>query len=827
MELRTSTGSILPTWRTARTAPAAALVTIACGLVGVGLSLRYPLVPWLAVALFGSCAVVFFARPSAWLITIPALLPIVAFAPWTGWITFEELDLLVLAAAAGGYARLTLPRPPKLNVGPAHSERASDRGALACLAVTLFAASVLASMARGFTDAGGFIFGWYQGYHEPLNSLRLAKPFFMALLIWPLWRSACNEAPQLSSERLSFGLMLGLLGVSFAAVSERLANTGLLNFSTDYRITALFWEMHVGGAAIDGFLALAMPFAVRELLVSSNRLRWAAASIAVFLGGYACLTTFSRAVYLAIPVGLGVFLWLHTAQGRRLAPDPGNHARSSTLRVSLLLVSAYAAAAIWIFPTSGYRGLLALFGATAVMLALAGPLRRLRPVDWVLGLGMGAALSALSMLCTWMLPKGAYVSYALSAALAVSTLGRLQLYPRRLAGSSVATEVFALAGFVSVIVGMSLVALHWGGASALKQAWPVSAVLLAVLLFASRRRSNAWPESLRWQGLVLGTMVMVAGVVGVFGGGSYMSDRIDSDSKTFGGRLTNWRLGLAMLDTPIDWAFGKGLGRFPANYALATAGTDKRPGDYRLVADVRGHHLVLGAGTHPLGWLELLRFSQRVSSPQIPATVRFDVRATSPVSLQFEVCTKHLLYSQTCLAKTVGAAPKAGEWQTLQVQLEGTQPSRGAWFAPNLIVFSVSVADQGGRAELDNMELSGPDGLNLLANADFNEGFAHWFFTSDGYHTPWHIEGIFMNALFDQGAVGAGLLILMVGGGLWRLSFGSARNNLLAPAMAAALVGFSAAGIFSSVTDVPRVAFLFYFLVLLSLTLRGPRLSPG
>lgn len=163
----------------------------------------------------------------------------------------------------------------------------------------------------------------------------------------------------------------------------------------------------------------------------------------------------------------------------------------------------------------------------------------------------------------------------------------------------------------------------------------------------------------------------------------------------------------------------------------------------------------------------------------------------------------------------------------MQVQLEGTRPTRGAWFAPNLIVFSVGVANQGGRAELDNFELSGPDGLNLLANADFSEGFAHWFFTSDGYHTPWHIEGIFMNALFDQGVVGVLLLLLMVGGGLWRLTFGSARNNLLAPAMAAALVSFCAAGIFSSVTDVPRVAFLFYFLVLLSLTLHGPRPSPG
>lgn len=49
-----------------------------------------------------------------------------------------------------------------------------------------------AAVFRGFADAGEFEFGWFQGYHE-------------------------------------------------------------LNFSSNYRSTALFWEMHVGGAALDGF----------------------------------------------------------------------------------------------------------------------------------------------------------------------------------------------------------------------------------------------------------------------------------------------------------------------------------------------------------------------------------------------------------------------------------------------------------------------------------------------------------------------------------------------------------------------------------------------
>ncbi|MBC7702511.1 MAG: hypothetical protein H7274_01015, partial [Rhodoferax sp.] len=84
------------------------LLTIACGLLGSTLVLHYPARGWTAAMLFGACALAAFARRDLWLIALPALLPIVAFAPWTGWITFEELDLLVLAVAAGGYARQAL-----------------------------------------------------------------------------------------------------------------------------------------------------------------------------------------------------------------------------------------------------------------------------------------------------------------------------------------------------------------------------------------------------------------------------------------------------------------------------------------------------------------------------------------------------------------------------------------------------------------------------------------------------------------------------------------------------------------------------------------------
>uniref|UniRef100_UPI00195354A7 hypothetical protein n=1 Tax=Escherichia coli TaxID=562 RepID=UPI00195354A7 len=71
----------------------------------------------------------------------------------------------------------------------------------------------------------------------------------------------------------------------------RLAYTGLLDFSTDYRTTALFWEMHVGGAALDGFLVMTLPFALLALLRTRAPMNFAAGLVIMLLAAYAVLTT--------------------------------------------------------------------------------------------------------------------------------------------------------------------------------------------------------------------------------------------------------------------------------------------------------------------------------------------------------------------------------------------------------------------------------------------------------------------------------------------------------------------------------------------------------
>ncbi len=49
------------------------------------------------------------------------------------------------------------------------------------------------SLVRGFDDAGGFVFGWFQGYEGSMNSMRLAKSFVLAALFAPLLGRASSR----------------------------------------------------------------------------------------------------------------------------------------------------------------------------------------------------------------------------------------------------------------------------------------------------------------------------------------------------------------------------------------------------------------------------------------------------------------------------------------------------------------------------------------------------------------------------------------------------------------------------------------------------------
>ncbi len=227
-----------------------------------------------------------------------------------------------------------------------------------------------------------------------------------------------------------------------------------------------------------------------------------------------------------------------------------------------------------------------------------------------------------------------------------------------------------------------------------------------------------------------------------------------------------------------------------------------------------------------MGWGELLRMSQRVAAVDAPVLVRAQVRSQQDAELHFEVCAKQLLYDGGCLTGGAKLPARAGQWQNVSLKLAGAAPSPGDWWASKPIVFSVAVASEQSLLDLRSIALVDGSGRELLANGNFTNGMAQWFFSSDRLHLPWHIKNIFMNVLFDQGVLGLGLFVLLLLAAFWRLTLGRARHAPLAPALAASLAGFIVVGLFDSLLDVPRVAQLFYLLLMISLAVQSPTVEP-
>ncbi|MEO8545626.1 MAG: hypothetical protein ABI434_18740, partial [Burkholderiaceae bacterium] len=178
--------------------------------------------------------------------------------------------------------------------------------------------SGLIGLVRGLVDAGGLGQGWYQGYADPMNSVRVAKSLVFGLLSVALCRDVIARDAALAGRRLATGMLIGLVTVAIAVVWERMAFPGLFDFDAVYRATGLFWEMHVGGGAIDAYLALAMPFSWWAVAVARRPWsRVAAVALAIVLI-YVCVVTFSRNVYLSVALpalGLAIAAWLRPRGG--------------------------------------------------------------------------------------------------------------------------------------------------------------------------------------------------------------------------------------------------------------------------------------------------------------------------------------------------------------------------------------------------------------------------------------------------------------------------------------------------------------------------------
>lgn len=781
-------------------------------------------------------------RRQLWLYALPVWLPALDLAPWTGWFFLEEIDLLLCVTAAFGYWHLGAD-PPHARVSAA-ARIALAGFTLACLIGLLHGVfGVLNSgpdkdlPAWPAIDANAF-----NNYLSPYNGLRIGKAWLWALVLLPLLNRAAG--PALINLRRYFvpGMLSGLALVAGADVWERMLFPGLSNFSSDYRTSAPFSAMHTGGAALDGYLALSLPFVACWLLTRHARARTASALALLAVGAYAALSTFSRGLYAGLACSaalLALFLIERARRGRpgpQSAPPSIANAHSSPRRLLLgaLLAGAATLALARMFGAGGYRGLAAAVGVLGAAWLLAGwPLpRRLLPAALLCAAAIELPLAALlgrdgpSAGLGWL--KAPYLLFLLSAlGFGASAWRVAHASAAGVDSADNGARAAALIAFLCLIFNMFWIARHWGGTQALGPAALVGAVAVALIAANHAARAPLWRiDRASATALAAGAMLVLLAIP--IGASYYASERFAGSAGDWRNRVRHWRHALAMMDggAPVQ-ALGMGLGTFPATYYWHNR-LGETPASLRYLEQDGNRFLRLGTPVYPLGYGEVLRLLQRVAlEADGPYLLALDVRRAgapplsvtlAPALLRINICERLLLYPQGCVNLPLRLGPVYGTWQHYQVAFQSGPLGRHGW--PLRVPVQIELAAEGGPGVLDIDNVSLRDGAGqaeLIANGSFSDANNYWFFSSDRHHLPWHVKNFALNLFFELGWLGLLSMLALLGCALGRLYRLAREGRPDAAVRLAAVAGFQVVGLFDSLLDVPRLSLLFFLVLYTSL----------
>ncbi|MYM88721.1 hypothetical protein GTP91_16255 [Rugamonas sp. FT82W] len=734
-------------------------------------------------------------RPALWLLALPALLPVLDLAPYTGWFFVEEIDLLLLLTAGFCYWHLDThglrPRfPPLFRIS-----------------LVLLAGATGTAVWRGLQPLPPIDANSFNSYLSPYNALRVGKAWFWALVLLPPLKQAAGPNLAGLQRFLLPGMLIGLGLVAGAATVERWQFPGLLNFASDYRITAPFSAMHTGGAALDGYMAMSAPLLAAWLFGKQSLTRQASALLLLPLALYAGLSTFSRGLYLAYAAAALMLLGMwNGGLVRRRWPM----AAAAAMGVAML---AYVLDAV--FESSGYRG----FYAALVLLAAAWILaaHTMKPLVAASGLICGMLVAGA---LAWILPVGEppwavlktpyllFLCSSLTFGLGIRHTARL-----------LPLSTLALAG---LSVNMVWIAYHHAGPATLALSAGVVLIAmspLAASLLLGRPLWRSGPHGLT--ALMAGVMVL-ATVIPVYNG-YFVGERFAQTGGDLSTRVRHWKQALQLMDD--DWGgtlLGAGLGKFPSLYFWRNQQHEVPPA-YRYLDQGGNRYLRLAAGEYPAGYGEMLRMLQVVEiQPDTAYLLALDVRNNgAPAFLHVNLCERQLLYPQGCIALPLHQIPLSPAWQRYQFKL-----SSGALGQSGRRV-QLELAIEGDQAvlDLDNISLRRQaDQHQLVRNGSFSAVNNYWFFSSDRYHLPWHIKNLGLNLYFEMGWPGllayAGLLC-SAGAELLRRASGD-HEKALPLALLAALGAFQVVGLFDSLLDVPRITLLFMLLLCASALRAAP-----
>lgn len=702
-------------------------------------------------------------RPVLTLVLLPLLLTLLNLAPWSGSLLLEEYDLFVLA----NIGALLLRRHYSLSVDLGRDQR---------VLLVLLILSYAISLCRGLVQISQAELTTVFTYDNPANALRVAKGFFWALLFLPAISALWRRDPFQAAAYVAWGFALSGLAIGLVAVWERgvfaaLSETrspyavlaAMLDFTTRYRITGMFSEMHVGGEFIDGFIAIVWPFGLILALHARRSLPRIAAVASVLAVAYAAVCTFSRVTYAAVGLGILVFLLLFLRGW--LARTAANQ-RSSGLSTVLINVTALLAAII-VYPRGGVVGLYVALASWAVAVMIGHMIWHRSPIAKysavLLGVLAAAAMAYRMSTTRWAenpIEFSLFVAGALAAALVASGVGL---------GRQLGTVIT--------------------------------------------------------RGRVLALIALVAGSLAIAAPAAFgyrMEVRFAASVVDLPFRVQHWRnvVSLTAQDV-LTRLFGMGLGQFPYTYIGSRVAAKENFYDLRV--DNGNRYLTLTEG----GQLRFTqRISLSANSDQVLTLKLRSVSESYMFRLRLcrRHILPAREDDPDCLVYLMDLIDTGGQWQEMHWRFNTGSLGDSEVFGRHPLTLEISNLRNCDRrfmptaiVDVDDIVVRDAAGRDAVRNGDFTAGLERWFPYSDWGHLRWHVKNTWVAIYFDQGLLG----VIGFGGFVLALLAGTVRRvwrhdhwheSTLASAGQFSLISFLVLTLFASPFDAPRITLMTYFL---------------
>jgi hypothetical protein len=207
-----------------------------------------------------------------------------------------------------------------------------------------------------------------------------------------------------------------------------------------------------------------------------------------------------------------------------------------------------------------------------------------------------------------------------------------------------------------------------------------------------------------------------------------------------------------------------------------------------------------------------------------PWQLRGQFRTEGRIDLHAYVCRKSLFDSFRCNEMGFSGSGQSSDWQMIQWSIATKQllPPQSDWrYCP--VTLALSASNDGKFVDVRELELADARGRSLLSNADFQDGSARWFFTSDD-HAAWRAENMWVHLYLEQGWLGVVTIALLILGTLGLLVRPIlAGGNLETYVLTTAIFGFLAIGLFGSMLETPWITTMLCALLAASQAQTRPR----